>query len=58
MNLSGRVIGCAIEVHRALGVGFLESGILKSKIQFNFLASLASLAEKNSSQKITQAVKA
>ena len=25
MNLSSRVIGCAIEVHRALGTGFLES---------------------------------
>ena len=25
MNLSGQVIGCAIEVHRALGTGFLES---------------------------------
>ena len=25
MNLSGKVIGCAIEVHRALGTGFLES---------------------------------
>ena len=25
MNLSSRVIGCAIEVHRALGAGFLES---------------------------------
>jgi GxxExxY protein len=25
MNLSSRVIGCAFEVHRALGNGFLES---------------------------------
>ncbi len=25
MILSSRVIGCAIEVHRALGTGFLES---------------------------------